>query len=93
MPARTQQSISVVQVSVKNGTVRIRPQGNGGAANVIKADLAACNAVVHVIDRVLLPARVSRKTLALNLQPTLLKFPPADCASLTLPTVCSCQLG
>ena len=46
--ADTVQGASVL-ISAKDGTVRV------GAANVIKADIAASNGVIHAIDTVLLP--------------------------------------
>lgn len=39
-----------VRIAVRGGTVRLN-----GTAKVVKADVAASNGVIHVIDRVLLP--------------------------------------
>jgi uncharacterized surface protein with fasciclin (FAS1) repeats len=45
-----------VNVNLTNG-VRVTGAGNGAnASNVVLADIAATNGVIHVIDRVLLPA-------------------------------------
>jgi uncharacterized surface protein with fasciclin (FAS1) repeats len=46
--ADTVQGASVL-ISAKNGKVRV------GGANVVKADIAASNGIIHVIDAVLLP--------------------------------------
>lgn len=43
-----------------NGSVLVRPEG-GPAATVVTADLAACDALVYVVDHVLLPDMVRWK--------------------------------
>ena len=38
--------------------IEVKPQG-GEAANILVGDLPACNAIIHIVDRVLLPNLVS----------------------------------
>lgn len=45
-------------MSYKSGKLSLKPAG-GEAATVTKYDLAACKAVVHMVDHLLLPAGVS----------------------------------
>ena len=46
--------------------IQIKPQG-GEAGNVLVGNLPACNAVVHIVDRVLLP-NLARTGFSMRLQ-------------------------
>lgn len=50
-------SVCCAQVGINNGTVTLLPQSND-AAIVIFPDLALCNAIGHVVTKVLVPSNL-----------------------------------
>lgn len=42
-----------------NSKIKIAPEGSAPVAEVTTADLAACKAVLHVVDHILMPLGVS----------------------------------